>query len=63
MSVPQEDLSYIEKQFSGQGSVIWRAVCIKNNRVIERNNFGPRRRGRGLVGVTDVGVVTHCVCF
>ena len=42
---------------------VWRAVCIKNtkcNRVIERNNFGPRRRGRGLVGVTNVGVVTHC---
>ena len=35
---------------------IWRAVCIKNIRDISNDNFGPRQRGRGQVGVTDVGV-------
>ena len=41
---------------------IWRAVCIKNNVDVSKNNFSPRQRGRGLVGVTDVGVVYTRVC-
>ena len=36
---------------------VWRAVCVKNIRDISNDNFGPRQRGRGQVGVTDVGVV------
>ena len=42
---------------------VWRAVCIINNVDVSKYNFGPRQRGRGLVGVTDVGVVyTHRSC-
>ena len=37
--------------------LLWRAVCIINNVDVSKYNFGPRQRGRGLVGVTDVGVV------
>ena len=44
---------------------LWRAVCIINNVDVSKYNFGPRQRGRGLVGVTDVDVVytpsTMCV--
>ena len=40
-------------------------VSSINNVDVSKYNFGPRQRGRGLVGVTDVGVVytpsTMCV--
>ena len=29
----------------------------QNNVDVSKNKFGPRQRGRGLVGVVDVGVV------
>ena len=42
--------------WGNSGALIWRAVCTKNNVDVVKLILGRVARGRGLVGVTYVGV-------